>query len=313
MIREMKRQHPLASQDELCRSLGVSRQAHHKSSTRSAAIVVGHGALAPLVKEIRIKQPKVGGRKLYRMLSGAIHNLPVPMGRDQFFEWLRAEGFLLRKRRRRVRTTMSKHGMPVYPDLLKGALIEAPGRAMVSDITYWAVPEGFYYVFLITDVCSHKIIGHCLAQSLDGAHAVKALRMAMSGSHQPLKGQIHHSDRGSQYCYSKYVNSLRSKGMRISMTETSDPRDNAIAERVNGILKNELMEHLVPENFTQAKEMLDKAIWIYNEERLHMSIDFQVPAKAHELDHRLPQRWKNYYTGVNPIQDKPELVTLTQD
>lgn len=313
MIREMKRQHPQASQDELCRSLGVSRQAHHKSSKRSAVIVMGHGALAPLVKEIRTKQPKVGGRKLYRMLSGAIHSLPVPMGRDQFFEWLRAEGLLLRKRRRRVRTTMSKHGMPVYPDLLKGAMIEAPGRAMVSDITYWAVPEGFYYVFLITDVCSHKIIGHYLAQSLDGAHALKALRMAMGGSHQPLKGQIHHSDRGSQYCYSKYVNALRSKGMRISMTETSDPRDNAIAERVNGILKNELMDHLVPGNFTQGKEMLEQAVHTYNNERLHMSINMAVPSAAHQLDHRLPQLWRNYYTRVNPIKDKYKLATLSQD
>ena len=313
MIRELKMLHPRYSQQELCRSLGVSRQAHHKSSARTVRVVMGREALVPLVKEIRKTQRKVGGRKLYKMLSGTIKNLDVPLGRDQFFEFLREEGLLLRRRKRRVRTTMSKHRMPVYPDMLKGARIERPGQAMVSDITYWAVPEGFYYVFLITDVCSHKIIGHYLAQSMDGAHALKALRMAMGGSRHALEGQIHHSDRGSQYCYAKYVNCLRSRGMRVSMTETSDPRDNAIAERVNGILKNELMEHLVPANFTQAQEMLDEAVWVYNEERLHMSIDFEVPAMAHELDHRLPQRWRNYYAGVNPIQDKPELVTLTQD
>ena len=313
MIRELKMLHPSYSQQELCRSLGVSRQAHHKSSKRSARVIMGQEALVPMVKGIRMRQPKVGGRKLYRMMSDAIKQLPVPMGRDQFFELLREEGLLLRKRRRRIRTTMSRHGMPVYPDLLKGTTIKAPGLAVASDITYWAVPEGFYYVFLITDVCSHKIIGHYLAQSLDGAHALKALRMAMAQSRQPLQGQIHHSDRGSQYCYSKYVNCLRAKGMRVSMTESGDPRDNAIAERVNGILKNELMEHLVPENFSQAKAMLDEAVWIYNEERLHMSIDFNVPARAHELDKRLPQRWRNYYAHVNPIQDKPELVTLTQD
>lgn len=313
MIRELKMLHPSYSQQELCRSLGVSRQAHHKSSARTARVVMGRGALVPLVKEIRKTQRKVGGRKLYRMLRATINELDTPMGRDQFFEFLREEGLLLRRRQRRVRTTMSKHRMPVYPDLLKGARIERPGQAMVSDITYWAVPEGFYYVFLITDVCSHKIIGHYLGQSLDGAHALKALRMAMGASHHPLQGQIHHSDRGSQYCYSRYVNSLRSKGIRISMTETSDPRDNAVAERVNGILKNELMEHLVPQNFTQAAAMLDQAVRVYNEERLHMSIDFEVPAKAHQLGHRLPQRWKNYYANVNPIQDEPELVTLTQD
>jgi putative transposase len=305
--------HPRYSQQELCRSLGVSRQAYHKSSARTAHVVMGREALVPLIKEIRKTQPKVGGRKLYKMLSVTIKNLDVPMGRDQFFDLLQEEGLLLRRRKRRVRTTMSKHRMPVYPDLLKGTRIERPGQAMASDITYWAVPEGFYYVFLITDVCSHKIIGHHLAQSMDGAHALKALRMALGGSLHALEGQIHHSDRGSQYCYSKYVNCLRSKGMRVSMTETSDPRDNAITERVNGILKNELMEHMVPATFTQAKEMLDEAVRIYNEERLHMSIDFEVPAKAHELKLRLPQRWKNYYSGVNPIQDKTELVTLTQD
>jgi putative transposase len=313
VIRELKMLHPSYSQQELCRSLGVSRQAHHKSTVRTARVVMGREVLVPLINEIRKSQRKVGGRKLYKMLSVTIKNLELPMGRDQFFELLREEGLLLRRRKRRVRTTMSKHRMPVYPDLLKRALIERPGQAMASDITYWAVPEGFYYVFLITDVCSHKIIGHHLAPSMDGAHALKALRMALGSSRHALKGQIHHSDRGSQYCYAKYVNHLRSQGMRISMTETSDPRDNAIAERVNGILKNELMEHLVPENFTQGTEMLDEAVRIFNEERLHMSIDYEVPAKAHELAHRLPQRWKNYYAGVNLTQDKPELVTLTQD
>lgn len=274
---------------------------------------MGREVLAPLVKQVRKTQQKVGGRKLYKMLSTQIKSLAAPMGRDQFFEFLREEDLLLRRRKRRVRTTMSKHGISVYPDLMKGARIERPGQAMVSDITYWAVPEGFYYVFLITDACSRKIMGHCLAQSMDGVHALSALRMAMSGSRHALMGQVHHSDRGSQYCYAKYVNCLRSHGMRISITQSSDPRDNAIAERVNGILKNELMAHLSPENFTQAKEMLDEAVRIYNEERLHMSIDLTVPAKAHELDHRLPQRWKNYYAPVNPIQDKPELLTLMQD
>ena len=117
MIRELKMLHPRYSQQDLCRSLGVSRQAHHKSSARTARVVMGQEALVPLVKEIRKTQPKVGGRKLYRMLYGTIKNLDVPMGRDQFFEFLSEEGLLLRRRKRRVRTTMSKHRMPVYPDL----------------------------------------------------------------------------------------------------------------------------------------------------------------------------------------------------
>lgn len=154
MIRELKMLHPSYSQQELCRSLGVSRQAHHKSSVRTARVVMGREVVVPLINEIRKTQRKVGGRKLYKMLSVTFKNLDVPMGRDQFFELLREEGLLLRRRKRRVRTTMSRHRMPVYPDLLKRARIERPGQAMASDITYWAVPEGFYYVFLITDVCS---------------------------------------------------------------------------------------------------------------------------------------------------------------
>lgn len=313
MIRALKMLHPSYSQQELCRSLGVSRQAHHKSSARTVRTVMGREALVPLIREIRKSQPRVGGRKLYKMLEGKVQAMGLPLGRDRFFELLREEGLLLRRRRRRVRTTMSKHGMAVYPDLLKGARIERPGQAMVSDITYWAVPEGFYYVFLVTDVCSHKIIGHCLAQSMDGAHALRALHMALKGSRHALQGQIHHSDRGSQYCYARYVNRLRSHGMRISMTQSGDPRDNAVAERLNGILKNELMEGLAPANFTQGMEMLEEAVRIYNEERLHMSIDLQVPAKAHDLDHRLPRRWKSYYAHVNLEQDQPEIATLTQD
>jgi len=313
VIRELKMRHPRYDQQELCRSLGVSRQAHHKSSKRTAQVVLSRQALVSMVKDIRLTQRKVGGRKLYRMLGDQMAELPVPMGRDQFFEFLGDEGLLLRKRKRRTRTTMSKHGMPVYPDLLKGLRITAPSQVIASDITYWAVPEGFYYIFLITDLCSHKIIGYYLAQSLDGAHALKALRMAVRSSKRPLKGVIHHSDRGSQYCYSKYVSCLRTNGMLVSMTETSDPRDNAVAERVNGILKNELLEHLSPVNFTQAKEMLEEAIWVYNNERLHMSIDYQVPAAAHELDHDLPKHWRNYYSIVNPKQDQADLVNLTQD
>lgn len=309
----MKRQHPQLSQQDLCRSLGVSRQAHHKHGRRSERVLEGQGTIVQLVRGIRATQPKLGVVKLYGKLKGRIAQLPVPFGRDRFFDLLRGEGLLVRKRQRSVRTTFSQHDLPLYPDLVKGLVITRPGQVWVSDITYWSVEDGFYFIFLITDACSHKIIGHHVALGMDGEHAVAALHMAQRSSPHALEGIIHHSDRGSQYCFANYVKALKIEGMRISMTETSDPRDNAIAERVNGILKNELLAHHRVHNITQAKFLLDEAVRIYNQERPHMSCNMLEPEQAHTLDHKLPHRWRNYYRPVNPQQEQPPLVNPTQE
>ena len=309
----MKRQHPQMSQQVLCRSLGVSRQAHHKHGRRTARVVRGQEEVLQLVHGIRSKQPKLGGVKLYSKLKERILQLPVPFGRDRFLDLLRYEGLLVRKRRRSVRTTMSRHTMPVYPDLVKGLAIMRPGQVWVSDITYWSVEDGFYFIFLITDACSHKIIGHHVALSMDGEHAVAALRMAQRTSPHVLEGIIHHSDRGSQYCFAKYVQALKAHGMLISMTETSDPRDNAVAERVNGILKNELLAHHTVRSIAQAKRLLTQAVDIYNQERPHLSCDMLEPERAHALDHKLKRRWKNYYRPVNLLQEEQQLVNPTQE
>lgn len=313
MIHEMKIQHPGKSQQELCRSLGVSRQAHHKHRHRETRVVQGQEETVQRVLAIRAKQPKLGGVKLYHELRPHIEQLPVPFGRDQFFDLLREEGLLVRKRKRSVRTTMSRHRLPVYPDLLKGLEIKRPGQVWASDITYWAVEDGFYFIFLITDVCSHKIIGHRVALSLDGDHALATLRMSQRTSGHQLEGIIHHSDRGSQYCYGEYVHALKERGMRVSMTQSSDPRDNAVAERVNGILKNELLAHLKVTNLAQAIAYLDEAVRIYNEERPHLSCDMLKPSEAHQLTSKPRRRWKNYYGTVNPVQEEPVIANPTQE
>ncbi len=265
------------------------------------------------VRELRSRMPKLGGLKLYQELGQEIKSLPVPFGRDQFFDLLRDRGLLNRKRRRQVRTTMSRHGFPVYPDLVKGFKITRPGQVWVSDITYWRVEKGFYFIFLITDACSRKIIGYHVGMSMDGAHAVAALNMAMRNSAHSLNGIVHHSDRGSQYCYTRYVNTLKEQGMLVSMTEDSDPRDNAIAERVNGILKNELLAHHKVQNIAQAKALLHEAISIYNEERPHLSCNMLKPSEAHTLDHSLPRRWRTSYRSVNQDQEEVGLVNPRQE
>ncbi len=309
----MKRRHPQLSQQVLCRSLGVSRQAHHKQGRRVALVVQGRELVVQLVHELRKELPRLGGRKLYHLLTPRMAELQVAMGRDQFFDLLRQERLLIRRRNRRVRTTMSKHGMPVYPDLLKGLPIKAPGQVWVSDITYWRVQEGFYFIFLITDACSHKIIGYHVARSMDAEHAMIALRMAQRATRHRLKGIIHHSDRGGQYCFTQYVNLLQENGMRISMTQGGDPRDNAIAERVNGILKNELLAHHDVENIIQARSYLQVAIEAYNLRRPHLSCDMRTPEQAHGLDHVLQRRWRTYPYRVNRMQDKQQVVNPTQD
>ena len=265
------------------------------------------------VSELRSRMPKLGGVKLYNELKHEIGLLPVPFGRDQFFDLLRERGMLIRKRRRQVRTTMSRHGLPVYPDLTKGFKITRPGQVWVSDITYWRVDQGFYFIFLVTDACSRKIIGYHVALSMDGAHALAALHMAMRNSHHGLNGIVHHSDRGSQYCYTRYVNTLKEQGMLVSMTEDSDPRDNAIAERVNGILKNELLAHHKVQNIAQAKALLHEAIHIYNDERPHLSCDLLKPSQAHTLDHSLKRRWRTSYRSVNHPQEEEMVVNPRQE
>lgn len=313
MIREMKRQHPEVSQQELCRSLGVSRQAHHKQGRRLERVVRANEEIVQLVKGVREEQPKLGGRKLHHLLAAQLEGTCQIMGRDRFFHLLREEHLLVRPRRRSTRTTMSRHGMPVYPDLVKGSPITAPGQVWVSDITYWRVKEGFYFLFLITDAGSHKIVGHHVARSLDGEHALIALLKAQRGSKLPLEGIIHHSDRGGQYCFAHYIRHLRAAGMRISMTQSSDPRDNAIAERVNGILKNELLAHHRVENIAHARALLDHAVVLYNQQRPHLSCDMRTPEDAHSLDHVLRKRWRNYPYRVNLKQDESQLVNPTQD
>lgn len=313
MIREMKRRHPERSQQMLCRSLGVSRQAHHKQSRHVAQALQEHELVVQLVHEVRKELPRLGGRKLFHMLAPRMEALQVRMGRDRFFDLLRQERLLVRRRRRRIRTTMSGHGMPVYSDLVKGTPIKVPGQVWVSDLTYWRVQEGFYFLFLITDACSHKIIGYHVARSMDAEHAMVALRMALSASRHRLKGIIHHSDRGSQYCCTQYVNMLQAHGLRISMTQGGDPRDNAIAERVNGILKHELLLNQTVENITQARSVLHHAIEAYNRRRPHLSCDMHTPEQAHRLDHALKRRWRTYPYRVNQQPDYPALVNPTQD
>ena len=225
------------------------------------------------VKKIRQNQPRVGTRKLHKMLNKA----GVKIGRDKLFTILAENDLLIKPRRNFQKTTYSKHWFKKYPNLIRELEIASPNEVWVADITYLKTCEGHCYLALITDVYSRKIVGYDLSKSLAMQGCQRALIMALKGTDNPEK-LIHHSDRGLQYCSNEYTGFLSKNGVKISMTEEDHVYENAIAERVNGILKSEFLLGKKLRSFAIAKELVANSIKIYNEQRLHMSINYQTPA-----------------------------------
>ena len=241
------------------------------------------------VQLIRKDQPRLGVRKLQVKLREMMSRHGIKLGRDGLFDLLREFDLLVKQRPYRQYTTNSKHQFYKYPNLVKELVPARPGALWVSDITYVEVSGRFCYLFLITDACSKKIVGYALSESYSVNGALKALQMALKNN-RPEAGLIHHSDRGIQYCCLQYTSLLKKKGIAISMTENSDPYENAIAERVNGILKTELLQATYTDAHS-AKRSVEKAISIYNQERPHMSIGMLTPNQAHKLSTRMKPVW----------------------
>ena len=236
---------------------------------------------------------RLGGRKLLVVMEEFMQNHGLRIGRDAFFTLLRENGLLIRKKCRRPKTTDSRHWLKRYPWLAEGYTPTEPHQLWVSDITYIKAATSFVYLSLITDAYSRKIVGVYLSEDLCAKGCINALKMALKTL--PEKHRlIHHSDRGVQYCSQAYVNLLYKSHIPISMTQTGDPLDNALAERVNGILKDELMEEKYP-SYSCAQRQVATAISVYNHYRPHSSVDMLTPAEAHLRTGELQRRWKNYY------------------
>ncbi len=216
------------------------------------------------------------------------------IGRDAMFDLLSERGLLVRKRRRSgCVTTFSKHRFKKYPNIIRDFIPIAPNQLWVSDITYIHLTDGFAYLSLITDAYSRKIVGFYLSKDLSARGPLNALKMAIK-TNPAVTGLIHHSDRGVQYCCDAYVKLLTDEKIKISMTENGDPLENAIAERVNGILKQELLEEVFADLSIASKDVAI-ACSTYNHIRPHGSIDDLKPAEAHLMTGRINKRWKNYY------------------
>lgn len=278
-----------------CRLLGYTRQAYYKQTRRVEKKAIGAELILQEVVRIRASQKGVGTRKLHHMMASFTREHGVEMGRDALYDMLREHSMLIRRRRRRgPRTTFSAFWMKRYPNLAKDLTPSASNQLWVSDITYIRVREGFAYLSLVTDAYSRKIVGYCLNKDLSARGPAMALRMALRNNPN-RDGLIHHSDRGLQYYSSQYMK-LLGKKIRVSMSEKSDPLENAIAERVNGILKQELLAKSCT-SFSEASRQVSQAVNTYNHLRPHLSIDMLTPAEAHAATGPLTRRWKNYYSG----------------
>ncbi len=250
-----------------------------------------------LVAKERKRMPRLGGRKLLSLIQP---NLPpeLYLGRDAFFDFLRENNLLVRNKRRWAKTTQSHHWLKKYSNLIVDFTPTAPNQLWVSDITYVSTREGFGYLSLVTDAYSRKIIGWSLGPNLEARHTVGALKMALRQLPKSTTGLIHHSDRGVQYCCDDYVKLLKKRDVSISMTENGDPLENPVAERVNGILKNEWINDMDLDTICQAKAMLRRIIQVYNQYRPHTSLDMLTPNLAHKQSGKLKKHWKNYYQQI---------------
>ena len=284
----------------LCSLLGYSRQAFYKFVKHAEKEALQHDLILQEVLRIRKTLKRLGTRKLLFKMEGFMREHHIEIGRDAMFDLLATHKLLIRKRKRRVPvTTFSDHWMRKYPNLIVDFIPTAPNQLWVSDITYITLKDDFAYLSLITDAYSRKIVGFYLSETLSADGCIKALQIALKNNPQ-LGRLIHHSDRGSQYCCADYVSILDKHFVKISMTQSGDPLENAIAERVNGILKDELLEKIYI-NYQEAKQAIAAAISIYNYQRPHSSIDMLTPIEAHLREGELKRRWKNYYSKKKEV------------
>ncbi|HEX8426130.1 IS3 family transposase [Hymenobacter sp.] len=297
----------------LCRLFGVSRQAFYRKEqylqrARGQSLLV-----LDLVLALRREIPGLGTRKLHVLLQEPLAESGIKMGRDKLHQLLHEHGLLLRQPRQVPKTTNSLHSLRKYPNLLRNKLLTAPSQVWVSDITYLCIGLGFAYLSLITDAYSKMIMGYCLHPLLTAEGAVKALDMALSYGGEISQELIHHSNRGSQYCSFQYVQKLRQASIAISMTENGDPYENAIAERVNGILKIDFRLNRVFNTFDEAQRTVEASIRNYNHLRPHMSCGYLTPAAAHTSTEPLQQLWKPkvYSSRRKGDSNEPPLPTVT--
>lgn len=302
----MRLLYPEHGLEKHCRLFGKSRQAYYNWKGTNNTRTLFEAVVVEMVRDIRIelKNQRIGGRKLLLLLNEKLSKDNLKIGRDSLYSIMSENNLLVRKRRRRVQTTYSDHNLRRYPNLIKGKTITKPENLWVSDITYIKVGEGYNYLSLLSDAFSRKIVGYYLNENLSSKGPEEALLMALAQREDLKSNLIHHSDQGVQYCSYNYVSLLRSSDIKISMSKKASPQENAIAERINGILKNEYQLEKGFTNTAKAKTRIREAIYSYNYKRPHMSLGMKTPQQMHnvnllkDLEEQLPNKDRIKKTSV---------------
>lgn len=263
-----------------CKLLGITRQAIYQRVHRDNARALELAPVKSMVLEIRRFMPRLGGKKLYFLLKPKFIEQGIKLGRDGFFSYLKHEKLLVKPKRSYTKTTFSKHWMRKHPNLLKELRPKAAETVFVSDITYVQSEQGVHYLSLVTDAYSRKIMGYELSDEMKATDVVKALDMTVENRQYQCEA-IHHSDRGLQYCSQVYQDKLNKNHITPSMTDGYDCYQNALAERINGILKQEFLLYKC-QNLEELKQLVEESILIYNEMRPHLSLGMKTPNQVHK-------------------------------
>lgn len=282
----------------MCRQLGFSKQAYYKGRTKQNRKMCEMQLVKEQVLHIRRQMPRLGTRKLHYILKEDSQINQLKVGRDKLFDLLRSEGLLITKRKKYTKTTNSRHWMKKYPNLIKNIQLHRPEQLWVADITYIDIQGKNNYLHLITDAYSKQIMGYELSENLEAKSTLKALRMALGNREYPKEPLLHHSDRGLQYCSVLYVGMLKKNNIQISMTENGDPYENAIAERMNGILKDEFGLGEKLESVKYATKQLVQSVESYNKLRPHLSCQMLTPEQMHQQQTLKIKKWNKKTSNI---------------
>lgn len=295
----------------LCRLVGRTRQAYYESEWRKEKVQFEAAIIVDLVKRERVIAKRVGGKKLYLILGEELQLHDIQVGRDKFLTVLRDNDLLVKRRRTRIQTTMSRHRLRKYPNIAKDLLIDRAEQLWVSDITYLRANGKHHYLILITDAYSRKVVGYNFGKKMDTEFCMQALQTALEQRSFPDRCLMHHSDRGVQYCSGLYTKELIENKIAISMTENGDPLENALAERMNRIFKDNFALDQEFVDFNTANSAIDAAIDYYNSRLPHSSVDMLTPNEAHLKTGTLKKHWRWYWKEQELAEKSKKLEETT--
>ena len=265
----------------LCGCAGVTKQAFYKARKARQQKEIDEELVLALVRRVRHFHPRMGTRKLLVVLGRELEEAGVSIGRNKLFALLRKHNLLIKRKRRSVRTTDSRHRFAVYPNALREAAISAPHQALVTDLTYIRTEKGFVFAVFVMDAYSRKIVGYNVAASLEASGCLRATEQALAQLPAGAR-PIHHSDRGTQYCCADYIDLLKQYGVTISMTEENHCYENGKAERLNGIMKQEYGLGGTLADLAEVRRLVEQAVWLYNTGRPHTKLGYTTPQEVHE-------------------------------